>query len=84
MTYLDRSTTSVFSSREKVHQDKIVSIKQNAKGCVWFKQNAGESGWQLSMGMKVKNGGDLAYHFATTPMKIRDKIKLQPRKKAIS
>lgn len=63
MTYLDRSTTNVFSSREKVHRNKIVSIKKNADGCVWFKQNAGESGWQLSMGMKVQKWGWLGISF---------------------
>ena len=49
-------------------RDKIVSIKQNAKGCGWFQQNAGENGWQFSMWVKVQKCGchpsdaiDLAY-----------------------
>ena len=47
----------LFFLEKGCRRDKIVSIKQNAEGCGWFKQNAGENRWQFSMWVKVKNVG---------------------------
>ena len=52
--WIDPQPVLCFFSWEKVRRDKIVSIKQNAEGCKWFKQNAGESGWKFSVREKVQ------------------------------
>ena len=75
-TWIDLQPAFCFSFWEKVHLDKILSIKQNVEGGRWFKQNVGESGWQFSIQVKVQecrchlsNAGDLTYlsqkHFVT-------------------
>ena len=69
MTYLQ--LTFFFSYWEKVHWDIIACIKWSAGGCRWFMQNAGESGWEFSMWVKLQkcrsdllNAGDLSYLFS--------------------